>query len=133
MSPIEDEHPDVLQNIEFAIVNTYRQHRELSDFAVKRVLEASLEVYAAEVAGRPPRNARLDELEQLLQEQVRQVCEWRLGRAPFGDGQGEVSEVKPIPIDEMIRCLKRIIKSVGRWNKVGGRQGYLNFIVQYVR
>ncbi len=34
--------------------------------------------------------------------------------------------------DEIIACLKRVKKSVQRWNKHGGRQGYLNFVQQYV-
>jgi hypothetical protein len=108
-----------LQNIECAIVDTYREHRELSDYAVMRVLEASLEAYAAEKAGRPPRKARRDELERLLLERVRHICEWRLGRA-FVVG---VSDVDPITVDNTVLCLKRLIKSVTRWNKAGGRQG----------
>lgn len=133
MSPIEDRHPDVLQNIEFAIVDTYKQHPELSDYAVTRVLEAAIEAYVAEKANRPPRKARLDEIEQRLLERVRQMCEWRLGRASAEGVQGENSDIDPITTGDMILCLKRILKSVGRWNKLGGRQGYLNFIVQYVR
>ncbi|HPO14188.1 MAG TPA: hypothetical protein PLI09_12150 [Candidatus Hydrogenedentes bacterium] len=134
MSRIEDKHPDVLQNIEFAIVDTYRQYRELSDYDVMRVLEASLETYAAEKAGRSARTTRLSELEQLLLEWVLHMCEWRLGRIPLGNTE-EVfsSDDVPITIDEIILCLKRLLKSVNRWNKDGGRQGYLNFIVQYVK
>ena len=30
-------------------------------------------------------------------------------------------------------CLKRIRKSVQRWNKEGGRQGYLTFVGRFVR
>jgi hypothetical protein len=40
---------------------------------------------------------------------------------------------KPITIDEIILCLKRVLKSVKRWNEDGGRQGYLDFIIQYVK
>ncbi|MBW7866072.1 MAG: hypothetical protein GX580_12585 [Candidatus Hydrogenedens sp.] len=132
MSPIEDRHPDVLQNIEYAIVATYRKSRELTDYDVMRVLDAVLENYAAEKDGRIPRNARFSPLEQVLHGQVRQICEWRLGRATLGDDEKRPPKT-PIPLDDMILCLKRLIKSAGRWNKQGGRQGYLNYVIQFIR
>ena len=130
MSPIEDTHPDVLQNIEFAIVSVYMESRDLSDYDVMRVLDAVLESYDAEKAGRNPRNARFSPLEQMLHERVREICEWRLGRATL-DGKGAPKTT--IALDDMIRCLRRLIKSAGRWNKQGGRQGYLNYIIQFIR
>lgn len=66
---IKERYEDVLQNIEFAIVNVYREHPDLLD-------------------------SHVDE--------------------------------------EIVACLKRIRKSVGRWNKRGGRQGCLTFIQQYI-
>ena len=33
---------------------------------------------------------------------------------------------------EMAGCLRRIRKSVDRWNKESGPRGYLNFVRQYV-
>lgn len=84
---VEEEYLDVLQNIEFAIVSTYRDHREMRDGDV---------IYALEAAAS--------------------------GRAP-----------EPKRVDEIVLCLKRIRKSVNRWNKSGGQRGYLSFIVQYVR
>jgi hypothetical protein len=132
---VEDKYEDVLQNIEFAIVSTYRDHTELSDYGVMRALEALIDAYSGEKIGRSPRVFRLSDLEVRLKDAIREMCEWRLGRA-------ELSEAKPskplpagveaISVDEIIRCLKRILKSVNRWNKEGGSQGYLNFVVQYV-
>jgi len=49
-----------------------------------------------------------------------------------GDGEEEV-RLEPLTLDEMIQCLKRIQHSVKKWNKMGGRKGYLDFIVQYVK
>jgi hypothetical protein len=134
MSPVEDNYPDVLQNIEFGVVSTYRQHREMSDYNVIRVLEALIDGYTAEKLGRPERNARLSELEQVLAARVRGVCEWRLGRGE-PDGLPVAGETAPDPItvDEIVVCLRRIVKSANRWNKQGGKQGYLNFVIQYVR
>lgn len=132
MSPIEDKHPDTLQNIEFAIVTTYRNSPELSDYDVMRVLDAVIENYAAEKAGRNPGNARFSPLEKLLHERVRQICEWRLGRTTPGENEKSPPQT-PISLDDIILCLKRLVKSAGRWNKLGGRQGYLNYIIQFIR
>lgn len=34
---------------------------------------------------------------------------------------------------EIVACLKRLRKSVQFWTKSGGRQGYLNYIVEFLR
>lgn len=135
MSSIEDTYLDVLQNIEFAIVVTYKERREMTDYDVMRMFDALLNGYVAERTGQPPRNARLSELEQLLLERTRGMCEWRLGRgAPPGKTEGfSPRDVSPVTTDAIISCLRKLIKSVKRWNSVGGKQGYLNFIIQYVK
>jgi hypothetical protein len=38
-----------------------------------------------------------------------------------------------LPISEILEYLKKIQKSVPFWSKEGGRQGYLNFVNQYIR
>lgn len=136
---VEDQYTDVLQNIEFGIVITYRNYPEMSDYNVMRMLEAIIDSYVAEKIKRPPRNFSLSDTEKTLMENVRRMCEWRMGRgglsliSPAKEEKitPSASEVKAV--DEIILCLKRILKSVRKWNKNYGRQGYLNFIVQYVK
>jgi hypothetical protein len=41
--------------------------------------------------------------------------------------------LEPVPFDVIVECLKRIRKSIQRWNREGGRQGYLKFVEQFVR
>jgi len=131
---VEDQYTDVLQNIELGIVLTYKNNRDMSDSDVIRVLEALIDEYAAEKVGRPPRRFPLSEAEQTLLENVRRMCEWRLGRSTLTDSSGKAKvDPEPITIDEIVLCLKRVLKSVKRWNKDGGRRGYLDFIVQYVK
>jgi len=67
--------------------------------------------------------------------EVRQLCEWRLGRTKLSDDLDEVEKDLPKPLTpaELLRCLKRLLKSVKHWSKEGGRRGYLTFISQYVR
>jgi len=131
---VEDQYPDVLQNIELGVVITYRECPGLSDYDVMRTLEALIDAYRAEKIGRPPRPFNLSDDEQLLLANMRRMCEWRLGRRNLDDEPANEKEGTPEPhtVDEIILCLKRIMKSVNTWNKSGGRQGYLNFIIQYV-
>lgn len=35
--------------------------------------------------------------------------------------------------ESLVPCLKRLVKSVNKWTKHGGRQGYLNFMTQFVK
>jgi hypothetical protein len=124
-----EKYQDVLQNIEFAIVSIYRENLEMTDYAVMRSLEAIINHYSAEKTGKRPRNYSLDETEKEIFRQVQSVCEWRLGRpSSFG-----MPGITPISLDEIIQCLKRILKSVEKWNKHEGIQGYLRFVSQYVR
>ncbi|MDD4091833.1 MAG: hypothetical protein PHQ63_04685 [Smithellaceae bacterium] len=123
-----EKYQDVLQNIEFAIVSIYREKLEMTDYAVMRSLEAIINHYSAEKTGKRPRNYSLDETEKEIFRQVQSVCEWRLGRpSSFG-----MPGIIPISLDEIIQCLKRILKSVEKWNKHEGIQGYLRFVSQYV-
>lgn len=111
----------------------YREHPEMADYAALRVYEALLESYSAERAGRAARPTPLDELERELLESVRGMCEWRLGRAPFPDDDGkQVYDDVPLPLETLILCLKRLVKSVNTWPRRSGRQGYLKFVSPFV-
>ncbi len=134
MPPVEEQYLDVLQNIEFGIVAVYRARAEMSDYAVMRVLEALIDGYTAEKIGRSPRDFRLSDVERVLLGTVRSICEWRLGRRNPPDSLFRIPDIGPEPkgVDEIILCLKRVIKSAKRWDKEGGRQGYLNFITRFV-
>jgi hypothetical protein len=54
--------------------------------------------------------------------------EWRTGRS----SGSELGEVTPIPLEDMVACLRKLRKSVDFWTKRGGRQGYMQYIEQYV-
>ena len=132
---VEEEHADVLQNIEFAIVTTYRDVPSLMDANVMRALEALIDAYVAEKIGRPPRVGGLTSDEERVLNGMRAMCEWRLGRKPLTreDGGEGFSPSQPQTVDVVLLCLKRILKSVKKWNREYGMRGYLDFIVNYVR
>ncbi|MCX7039109.1 MAG: hypothetical protein NT005_08260, partial [Spirochaetes bacterium] len=63
MNEFTDEHLDVLQNLEFAIVTTYRQRPEMTDYDVMRIMETLIDGYQAETIGRPPRYTPVTDVE----------------------------------------------------------------------
>jgi hypothetical protein len=134
MMQVEDQYSDVLQNIEFAIVAVFREHPAMTDYDVMRTLETLIDSYKAEKTGRPPRELNLSEVEEVLREGVRIMCQWRLGRETFLGEAPKKGHMPPeiLSLDEIVVCLKRILKSVKKWNRSGGRQGYLEFIIRYV-
>jgi hypothetical protein len=123
--PFEERYMDVLQNLEFGIVQVARRHPEMTDWEALTAVELLMQVYRAEAAGREARRPELAPVESM--------CEWRLGRGSFVNDEGEPVEipVDPITAEEMYTCLKRIRRSIRKWTKRGGRQGYLTYIDQF--
>lgn len=131
----EERYEDILQNIEFGIVQVYRNHPEMTDWQALDAIEALLRKYRAEVKGRQTSRPSLDLLAGQTYDLVETMCEWRLGReVSFTDKEGEPLDLSPEPVtlDEIVACLKRVRKSINRWRRIGGRQGYLTFVEQYI-
>jgi hypothetical protein len=130
----EEQYESVLQNIEFAIVTTYRRHPELVDFDVESTLDALIRGYQHERQGKQSAESSLRAPHQELYDFVKAMCEWRLGRATLSkaNSNAPMPQIEPITLDELIACLKRIRKSVRTWNQRNGRRGYLDFVSQYI-
>jgi hypothetical protein len=134
MANIEEEYLDVLQNIEFAIVNVYRSEQGLTDYDVSKIMNVLISAYQAELSKREFRKPNLSALQEELYGSVKHMCEWRLGREAIDQEEKhlEMKVTKSISVEEIIACLKRIRKSVETWNKQGGRKGYLEYIDQFL-
>ncbi len=133
--PFEERYEDVLQNIEFGIIQVYSEHPEMTNWEVLAAVEALLRIYRAEAKGRQATSPSLAPLAQEVYDSVKMMCEWRLGREmTFLDEEGEPVELSPEPItlDELVACLKRVRKSINFWNREGGRQGYLTFVSRFI-
>ncbi len=130
--PIEEAYLDVLQNLEFTIVQLYRQHPEMTDWDVERAMEELIRYYQALWRGKEPRAPRLKaEGQRELYEALVAMCEFRLGNAtPVQWETGEELDlsIEPLTLEEVVAVLKRLRKSVRFWNKKGGIRGYLDFI-----
>jgi hypothetical protein len=133
MTKFEGEYLDVLQNIEAAIVSVYRQNHSLTDYDVDKVLKVLIKAYQSEQQGYPYQKPLLLPLAEQVYTGIRGMCEWRLGREIF-ESENHRSEL-PVPealmVGEILACLKRIRKSVEKWNKWGGTRGYLQYIDQF--
>lgn len=128
---LENTHLDVLQNIEFAIVGVYGKRPSLVDYRVMSALDALIGAYRAESRGHTHKEVRLEDEELEIFNRVKTVCEWRMGRTADPEGL-EVPLVEPTSLDDILSCLRKIRKSVDRWNERGGPQGYLSFVSEYV-
>lgn len=129
---VEEEHTDILQNMEMAIVRVYRENDALMDANVDNALEALERTYVGELRGRaavvPP-----NPMTRAVYEQVKTMCEWRLGRASFETEEGAPGpEIPPVSHEVILACLKRLRKSLRLWTREGGRQGYLNYVEQFL-
>ena len=139
MSDFTEEYQDVLQNIEASILSVFRAHPDMTDTAVMRALDAALIYFNDVRRDHTPKEPRLSGHSELVFNAVKTVCNVRLGRQELkaeSEAEAEDSldlsgmEVSP---EVILACLRKIRKSVDRWNKQAGRQGYLNFVAQFIR
>ena len=131
----EADYEDVLQNIELGIVQVYRQHPDMVDWDALTGLDALIQFYNAEARGKPAELRNLSGLSSEVAQSVKAMCEWRLSRNPLLDEHDRTIEIEmpSMTPKEIVACLKRIRKSIDLHTRRGGLQGYLNFIVEYVR
>lgn len=130
---IEEEYEDVLQNIESGIIQIYKENPDLIDAEVATALEALVRIYGAEAQGKSISTRPIRGVSKKVMESVQQICEWRLGRATIGNPKGKLAKAPPtVEVDAIVACLKRIQSSIKLWTQKGGRQGYLNFVSQFI-
>jgi hypothetical protein len=75
MKEIREEKLDVLQNIEFGIIEVYRADKSLLDFDVKDAMDALVRHYHAEEERRTPPVMRLGDRARRMFSSVQPVCE----------------------------------------------------------
>ncbi|MBI3651056.1 MAG: hypothetical protein HY231_08395 [Acidobacteria bacterium] len=142
----EEKYQGQLLSLESTIVAVYRKNQQLTDYSVMEVLDGLIRFYQAEALGRNAPARRLEPLDQQLFEQVGAICEMLLGKGELRDEKGKVvslADLNPAlktelagrlnstTQEELLACLKRLRKSVTRWNKANGRRGYLDFVSKY--
>ena len=134
MSDFEEKNLSVLQNIEAAIVCVYRVTPDLSDYEVDKALSALWDSYHFEELGKtytaPAMNENVDAVFYI----AKTICDWRLGREVKIETENNqpFPDISPTSVEVILACLKRIRKSVAKWTKRGGRQGYVRFISDFI-
>jgi len=129
----KEEYEDVLQNMEFAIMQAYQEQADLIDAEVLTAIEWLIRSYGREATGKSGSSRPLKGISGEVALKVKQMCEWRLGRASLSEEEGESvdKDMTPKTLEEIVDCLKWIQSSIKLWTKKGGRQGYLNFVRQF--
>jgi hypothetical protein len=131
---VEEKYEDVLQNIEWSVVSVYHAHPELTDWDVEVAYDTWVQFYNAEARHKPADLRQLAGAQAEVLDGAQTMCEWRLGRGAMFDEHAQPVQVEnPITAAEIVACLKRLRKSVQFWTKAGGRQGYLNYISEFVQ
>lgn len=133
-----DENIDVLQNLEFAIMEAAREFSGADDYDVMHALDAAIKDFRDLERGRTPKTHSFQGAPQAILQGVMAVCDWRMGKGPIPGVElqqtGEEKDIpdpQPLPAATLARCLKKIRKSVDNWHGVGGSRGYLEFIANY--
>ena len=122
----------VLQNLEFSVAGVWRAHPEMSDYSALRAYEAAFQIYRAELRGHAPKPHGLTGLDAATFDNLKAICEWRLGRGTGPEGMADPSPFPTVPLELLVDCLRELVRSVERHTKSGGKQGYLTFIDQFL-
>ena len=128
---IEEDHLDLLQNIEAVVAAIYRKYPETTDYDVEKAYSALIQTYRGEAAGKPAGKPS-GNLALMIYEQVAAMINWRLGREQPDHSGNPLPPVEPVQKETVDLCLKRLRKSIQTWTKQGGRQGYLTYISQFL-
>lgn len=124
----------ILYRIEKCIVQCYRAHPDITDHLVRRVYEATASYYRTVALGHEADPPTLDGVEGSICDTLFAACEELRTQ-----GAGEIGSKGPGPGDETVpaktlnQCINKLVRSVEKGTKRGGVQGYLNFIVAYVK
>lgn len=129
MKKFGEKNLDLLQNIEFGIIEVYRADPSLLDVDAKDAIDALARHYHAEEENRTSPTLPLSQRAQRVFESVQELCEWRLGRTQI---PGESEAGSAVPVSDLVKGLREIQKSIPRWSKQGGRKGYLEFVSQFL-
>lgn len=120
MSDSHDKNLDVLQNIELSLVNIYKKHDEIIDSMVMMALGKSKIAIQQKFGFGKGRNAIPDtEIECLIIDSVVEI------------GLNRINKVNELKLDEYVRLIDKIARSVDT-HRQHGLRGYYDFIKNYV-
>lgn len=114
----EDQHLDLLQNIEFGIIQVYLEDKTITDFNVFNVLESLIDASRRKYNHQETVNYDLKENEGQIFDTIIEIVNSRTNNR---------EDVKL-----NIAAFRKILKSAKKWNKRRGKRGYLTFVENYI-
>lgn len=131
MSDIHDL-TDVLYQIELTVLREWTRDPSLIDLEVADVFDALARRYALEERGQSAKPHRLSPKAERLYEVVLEISEAQAGRRSPPEEPTHISFRTDVPPSELATSFKRLSRSVATWSKRGGRQGYLEYISEFL-
>jgi hypothetical protein len=124
----KDEDLPALHELESAVIAVWIRQPDMSDYAAGRAYEAAHQTYRSRLRNHEPKPPNLAGIDSSAFDAVRDVCEKLLvtGAEPMkGLPEGNT---KPVALGKLVEYLRELQRSVERHTKLGGRQGYLQFV-----
>lgn len=116
---IEEKFENELKAIESSVVGVFRSEPSLLDSQVNRAISSMAIILKSKVNGKIVEKPRFDGLDLLVFDALDAAVKALLNTNPN------------LTDDDLLQCLKIVAKSISRWTKQLGRQGYLKFVSQY--
>lgn len=131
---VEEEYAAVLFGIETAVVSVVSEAPDLVDKNVLAAVDALIALYSTEIRRGRRSCAAPTGRSGVVYERCLLACEWQLGRGHIGEAPvgGRWCDEAELTVYELVRCLKRLRKSIRHWHKQGGRRGYLSYVRQFI-
>jgi hypothetical protein len=129
-----DKHISIMQSLEMNLANHYSEQPQLTDYDVSDAFDALARHYKANLDNRtftPNLKGRSKEVFELLQT----ITDVFVSNGQFptnADGPLVPENMQSYTVEDVLACTKRLQSSLKLWTKEGGRQGYLNYISQFV-
>jgi uncharacterized protein YoxC len=123
-----------IYNFERMIVGKYQEVPDLLDAQVATAIDYLIRVYNAESEERDAPRKIIRGMASEMSSQLRSICELHLGRAEMEDIEGKSIDIKitKLTAQEVVDSLKKINSSIKVWTKQKGRQGYLNYVTDFI-
>jgi hypothetical protein len=115
---IEEKFENELKAIESSIVDVFRSEPDLLDSQVNRAISSMVIILKSKAKGKIVEKPKFDGLDLLMFDALDAAVKILLNNPNLTD-------------DDLLQCFKIVAKSISKWTKQLGRQGYLKFVSQY--
>lgn len=131
----EEEYVAIIYDIESNIVAIYQERPNLLDAHIETAIDYLIRVYNSEAQGRQSPRKSIRGAASEVADQLQALCELHLGRAVAEDIEGQPMklEIPQRTAEDISTSLKKIKSSVKVWSKQQGRQGYLNYVTEFIK